>query len=227
MRNNTLAVVISSLLLGTAAAHAGEVADASAAEAQAQSQTDATLESSSGSTDVTSESAATQDADQATQSSGSTTSANPEVGEPASNVDEHATSGSYYPYSAGTVGDDPAAPHDTSVPMSSVGEGSAGTDRWDAADTDGDSYLSKDELNAVAPTLSANFGDMDVDGDEKITRDEFRTWQQSNQARMDADQSVPAAGETTTPVAPEAASQGEMSDDAATTSPAPEADVGQ
>ena len=233
MRKNTLAVVISSLLLGAAAAQAEPATDAAAPESQAQTvpatdPTTTSTESSTGSTEASGDAAATQDVDAATQDSGSVTSANPEVGTPRSNVDEHARSGDYYPNSAGTVGDDPAAPHDTAVPMSSVGEGSSGTDRWDAADTDRDTYLSKDELNAVAPTLSAKFGDIDVDGDEKLTRDEFRTWHQSNQAKMDADQGVePATTEPATSGTPESASQDDVSEDASTTSTAPETDTGE
>jgi hypothetical protein len=39
-----------------------------------------------------------------------------EVGSEQSNADEDSTSGSYYPYSAGTVGDDPAEPTSTALP---------------------------------------------------------------------------------------------------------------
>ena len=41
--------------------------------------------------------------------------ANTEVGDTASNVDKDSSSGEYYPYSAGTVGDDPAHPKSTAV----------------------------------------------------------------------------------------------------------------
>lgn len=58
-------------------------------------------------------------------------------------MDKDSSSGSYYPYSAGTVGDDPSEPTSTSAPADAGDSDSGPTDQWsDAADTDGDGYLS-------------------------------------------------------------------------------------
>ena len=48
-----------------------------------------------------------------------TVKSNAVVGTERSNVDEKSSSGSYYPNSAGTVGDDPAHPKSTAVPPDS------------------------------------------------------------------------------------------------------------
>lgn len=162
MRNRKLALVISSLLLGgVATAQAGPEASTSSAERQQQS---------------------------TSQSDTTPGKANPEVGAPRSNVDEKATSGSYYPYSAGTVGDDPEHPKSTSAEHDGKDTATPGaTSRWMEADEDGDSYLSKSELTRVNPTLAGSFDSIDVDQDGKLSRDELRNWHESNRASMDAD----------------------------------------
>jgi hypothetical protein len=128
-----------------------------------------------------------------------------EVGSPKSNVDKDSSSGSYYPYSAGTVGDDPAEPKSTSVPTDASDSDPGPTDQWsDEADSDGDGYLTLAELTKAAPALSASFEAMDVDGDGKLTRGEFRTWHESRKARASADNetSSPMADSTPRSTAP-------------------------
>lgn len=123
--------------------------------------------------------------------------ANTEVGDPKSNVDKDSSSGEYYPYSAGTVGDDPAHPKSTAVSTDGSNSNSGPTDQWgDTADADGDGYLSLEELTDTAPALAASFKDMDVDGDGKLTRGEFRSWHESHKARADSDDD---ASKRTTP----------------------------
>lgn len=170
MRNSTLAVVISSLLLGGAVtAQAGPETTTTPADQPAQ---------------VTSPSDTSPSATQG--------NANPEVGSPESNVDEKATSGAYYPYAAGTVGDDPAEPKSTTAEHDGKDNATpAATNRWTEADGDGDGYLSKAELAKVNPTLAASFDSIDVDKDAKLTRDELRVWHESHRASMDADQADP------------------------------------
>ena len=179
MIRTKLAVVISSVLLASVATQAQPAPADDAAATTAPTQNS-----------VPTESTPAQGADAATQG-------NESVGTPESNVDEHATSGSYYPFSAGTAGDDPAEPKETSAMPSgdgSAAEKAAGTtDQWQNADTDGDGSLSQDELTKVAPALADNFDDIDVDNDDKLTHGEFRTWHESQKARMDADQGAPAA----------------------------------
>lgn len=125
--------------------------------------------------------------------SDTTTGSNVSVGAARSNADKRSSSGTYHPYAAGTVGDDPAKPTSTSAPPDAKDgakdQDSGPTDQWtdDGADTDGDGYLSKAELTKVAPTLSASFGAMDVNNDQKLTRSEFRSWHESLKARMVAD----------------------------------------
>ena len=115
--------------------------------------------------------------------------ANSEVGSPESNVDEKSTSGSYYPYAAGTVGDDPEYPKSTAAAHDGKDTATPGaTSHWMEADADSDGYLSKDELTKVNPRLAGSFDSIDVDKDGKLTRDELRTWHESNRASMDADQ---------------------------------------
>jgi hypothetical protein len=77
---------------------------------------------------------------------------NTKVGAPTSNVDKKSSSGAYYPYSAGTVGDDPADPKSTAV----------------SADTD---------MDATGP--SDKWGKLDSDGDGKVTESECRAWYES------------------------------------------------
>lgn len=179
MFKTKLAVVISSVLLAAVTTQA---------QPAPVDQTEATLPTQSS---VPAETPASTDADAA--SSG----ANESVGSKESNVDEQSTSGSYYPYSSGTVGDDPSEPKATSAsakPGDAPSESATGgTDQWKNADTDGDGYLSQDELKKVAPTLADSFDDIDVDDDNKLTRGEFRTWHESQKARMDADQAATPA----------------------------------
>ena len=173
MRKHTLAVAISSVLLGAVAVQAEPTLDPSQnQQAQATSQSD-----TSGPTTTS----ASPDAVTATDTSST------EVGSENSNVDKDSSSGSYYPYSAGTVGDDPAEPTSTSVTTDTNDEASEPTDQWGSADADRDGYLSQAELTKVAPALSASFDAMDVDSDEQLTRGEFRTWHESRKSRMDSD----------------------------------------
>jgi hypothetical protein len=177
MIRTKLAVVISSVLLASVATQAQPAPADDAAATTAPTQNS-----------VPTESTPAQGADTATQG-------NESVGSSESNVDEHATSGGYYPFSAGTAGDDPAQPNDTAMPSGdgSAAEKAAGaTDQWQNADKDGDGFLSQDELTKVAPALADNFDDIDVDNDDKLSHGEFRTWHESQKARMDADQGAPA-----------------------------------
>lgn len=122
-----------------------------------------------------------------------------EVGDKASNVDEDSTSGSYYPYSAGTVGDDPAKPTSTSVSTDGSASDSGSTDQWgDDADSDGDGYLSLAELTKATPALAASFDAMDVDGDDKLTRGEFRAWHESHKARVNTNEEAPSSTDVNT-----------------------------
>jgi hypothetical protein len=194
-RKTTLAWVISSVLLGTVAAQANHHVEPS--RSPPVKVTSPPEESRP----------ATTPASDADTSAGTKRT---EVGSPKSNVDEDSSSGSYYPYSAGTVGDDPAEPTSTSVPADAGDDHSGPTDQWDdAADSDGDGYLSRAELDAAAPALSASFDAMDVNDDDKLTRAEFRTWHESRKARMDAE---PGARPT--------------ADDKAPNSPTPPGDTG-
>jgi hypothetical protein len=187
MQKVTLAVVISSLLAG--AAIAGQVDPMTNPPASQQAQSTSQTDTSRPGTTSTA-----PDADTATGTSsvgnGGSETVNPDVGTPRSNVDEQSSSGSYYPYSAGTAGDDPAYPKSTAVDPGDLAKNktSEPMDNWAEADYDGDGYLSQDELAKVAPTLSANFTEMDVDGDQKLNQDELRNWHESHKARMDADQ---------------------------------------
>lgn len=171
----TLAVVISSVLLGTAAVQADARVDPSPEErARAASQTDTAVP-------------AAQEADSSADTRAET--ARTAVGSEKSNVDKDSSSGSYYPYSAGTVGDDPAEPTSTAVPADAGDDAQGPTDQWgDGADSDGDGYLSLAELTKAAPALAPHFDDMDVDGDKQLTRGEFRSWHESRKARMNSDQ---------------------------------------
>lgn len=187
MRNNTLAVVISAVLLGgSVSAYAQEPSQA------AESQTPTTQ----------SQAPDTQSQAQAPGASSDATgqgSGQAPVGTPPSNTDEKATEGDYYPYSSGTVGDDPAKPHATTVPVQAGKEGDQSTATttgdWMTADTDGDEQLSKTEIEKAWPTLGARFDEIDVDGNKQASRDELRTWHESQKTRMDADQpaSAPAS----------------------------------
>jgi hypothetical protein len=123
-------------------------------------------------------------------------------------VDEQSSSGSYYPYSSGTAGDDPSKPTSTSASpdAKSDGDTSGATGDWmESADSDGDGYLSRSELTKFAPTRAASFEAMDVDRDGKLTRDELRNWNESHKARMDADQGATPStskSDTTNPTSP-------------------------
>jgi hypothetical protein len=182
MRTITLAVAISSLLLGAAAVAAEPHKDPSQHQpAQTTPQTDTSRP-------------ATTPASPETNAAAETSST--EVGSEKSNVDEDSSSGSYYPYSAGTVGDDPAEPKSTAVSPDSSDDPTGPTDQWGNIDADGDGYLSLSELTKAAPALSASFGAMDVDGDEKLTRGEFRTWHESHKTKRDADQDANTSSRT-------------------------------
>jgi hypothetical protein len=166
-RNTTLVVMMSSLLLGSVVARADRHMGPSPnppAETKAH-------------TDDNRPPAPDADAD----------TVRTEVGSAKSNVDKDSTSGSYYPYSAGTVGDDPAEPTSTAVTPDAGDKPPGPTDQWGDIDSDGDGYLSQEEMKKAAPALSASFEEMDVDGDDKLTRGEFRTWHESRKARENAD----------------------------------------
>jgi hypothetical protein len=166
-RNTTLVVMMSSLLLGSVVARADRHMDPSPnPPAETKAHTDDNRPPA-------------QDADADTVRT--------EVGSAKSNVDKDSTSGSYYPYSAGTVGDDPAEPTSTAVTPDAGDKPPGPTDQWGDIDSDGDGYLSQEEMKKAAPALSASFEEMDVDGDDKLTRGEFRTWHESRKARENAD----------------------------------------
>jgi hypothetical protein len=192
MRKTRLAVVISSILLGGAFATQAQPAEPTTPSQDTQSQ--------------------------ATPQAGSPTTgtAGTDVGSSKSNVDEKSSSGSYYPYSAGTAGDDPSKPKSTSVDADtgdkSDDDTNATRDRWMDADADGDGYLTQVELTKVNPGLAANFASIDNDKDDKLTRDELRVWHESKKASMDADQ--PAESTSATPATGDAAIEEKATDDA-------------
>jgi hypothetical protein len=188
MRKNALAAVIAAVLFGTVAAQAQEPAQ-----------------------DQTQDPQASQSQSQPTGSSGSSAGQAP-VGTPPSNNDQHATEGDYYPFSVGTVGDDPAKPGATTTPTPPGVEGEDGNpsvhDRWMNADTDGDEKLSRMELDAAWPTVAAHFDEIDVDGDKLASRDELRNWHESQKARMEADQPASGPAPSTAPPATVPEAQG-------------------
>ena len=49
-------------------------------------------------------------------------------------------------------------------------------ERWNAADKDGDGAISLAEATESLPRLAQNFGDYDVNGDGKISRDELHNF---------------------------------------------------
>jgi hypothetical protein len=166
-RNTTLVVMMSSLLLGSVVARADRhMGPSPSPPAETKAHTDDNRPPA-------------QDADADTVRT--------EVGSEKSNVDKDSTSGSYYPYSAGTVGDDPAEPTSTAVTPDAGDKPPGPTDQWGDIDSDGDGYLSQEEMKKAAPALSASFEEMDVDADDKLTRGEFRTWHESRKARENAD----------------------------------------
>jgi hypothetical protein len=177
MHKFTLSAVISAVLLGSSA-----VAIAQEPSQAAESQTPAT-----------------QAPNTSRDASGNSGGQAP-VGTTPSNVDEKSSSGSYYPYSSGTVGDDPAKPEATTVPVQAGQEGDRSsattTGDWMAADTNGDEQLSKAEVDKAWPTVGARFDDIDVDGDKQATRDELRSWHESQKTRMEADQPAAAPAST-------------------------------
>jgi hypothetical protein len=184
MRKNTLAVVISSLLLGAVATQAQPSTEPTTDSPQTQTQTNQPADMSRPDTTASPES-----------SPAPTTNQNDDVGSGQSNVDKPSSSGSYYPYSSGTAGDDPSQPKSTSPKPSSSTSSTQGTDKaltstdyWTEADSDRDGTLSQTELGKAAPTLSSSFGTMDANGDRKLTRDEFKTWHDAHKASMEADQ---------------------------------------
>jgi len=84
---------------------------------------------------------------------------NTKVGAPKSNVDEKSSSGSYYPNSAGTVGDDPAHPKSTAVSADTDIDATGASDKWGKLDSDGDGNVTESECRAwyeaEKPTESA------------------------------------------------------------------------
>jgi len=182
MHKHTLAAVISAVLLGGSAA----------ALAQEPSQTAAP--------ETTATPTQTPTSSTSTGESGASGGQAP-VGTAPSNVDEKSSSGSYYPYSSGTVGDDPAKPDATTVPVEAGKQGdhssATTTGDWMTADTNRDDQLTKAEIEKAWPTLGAHFDDIDVDGDKQASRDELRTWHESQKTRMEADQPAAAPASTT------------------------------
>ncbi|MCE3284740.1 MAG: hypothetical protein K0R70_996, partial [Steroidobacteraceae bacterium] len=93
-------------------------------------------------------------------------------------------------------------------PTSGPGEGdqttATTTEQWWAFDADGDESLSKPEFEKATPTLVSRFDEIDVDRDKKLSRDEIRTWHESQKARMDADQGAGTRSTAAEPAAPTA-----------------------
>jgi hypothetical protein len=179
-RMTPIAAVVASLLLGVVAVQADPHTEPSR-----NPHLQATPKTDTGPPPTTT---ASPDADTAADAG------NTEVGSRDSNVDKDSSSGSYYPYSAGTVGDDPSEPTSTSLPADAGDTAPGPTDQWgDAADSDGDGYLSLAELTKAAPALSASFDAMDVDKDDKLTRGEFRSWNESRKARVNTDEKATSA----------------------------------
>jgi hypothetical protein len=85
-----------------------------------------------------------------------TVKGNAVVGSERSNVDEKSSSGSYYPNSAGTVGDDPADPKTTAVPPDSKVDPAKPTDQAEKVDSDGDEKLTRSECKAWYESQQAN-----------------------------------------------------------------------
>ena len=85
-----------------------------------------------------------------------TAKSNAVVGTERSNVDEKSSSGSYYPNSAGTVGDDPAHPKSTAVPPDSNVDPAEPTDQPEKVDSDGDEKLTRSECKAWYESQQAN-----------------------------------------------------------------------
>ena len=100
-----------------------------------------------------------------------TAKSNAVVGTERSNVDEKSSSGSYYPNSAGTVGDDPAHPKSTAIPP----------------DT-------KSTPTPRNPRIKQE--NVDSDGDEKLTRSECKAWYESQQANEKAPSGSTPPGNT-------------------------------
>lgn len=73
---------------------------------------------------------------------------NTKVGSKKSNVDEKSSSGSYYPNSAGTVGDDPADPKSTAVSADTSVPANRTTDKWGKLDSDSDGKVTESECRA-------------------------------------------------------------------------------
>jgi hypothetical protein len=169
----TLAIALSAVLSGAVAVAAEPDMDPSKKQqAQAVSQADSSRPATN---------TASPEADVAADTS------NTAVGSEKSNVDKDSSSGSYYPNSAGTVGDTPADPKSTSVSSDVDDDPTGPTNQWGNIDSDGDGYVSLAELDRAAPALSESFSAMDVDGDEKLTHGEFRTWHESHKAKTDPD----------------------------------------
>ncbi|HWJ04638.1 MAG TPA: hypothetical protein VNS57_02465 [Steroidobacteraceae bacterium] len=182
MRKHALAVVISSVLLGAAAAHAEPGTDAWSEGQQAQSttQTDTSRPaptSTAPDADTATGTSATgsMDADQGTTGNSSSSTSS--------------SSSSYPPASSATPGNDTSATASAGAGEQRSDQALLSTEHWTQADANGDGYLSQTELTTAAPTLSASFSAMDANSDQKLTRDELQSWHQSQRgSSMDADQ---------------------------------------
>jgi len=188
MRTTNLAVVISSVLLGAAASAAEPTSGTAGLMAQSTAQTDTSRPATT---------SPAPDADTATGTSTTqdTSTAQEKVGSGQSNVDKKSSSGSYYPYAAGTSGDDASEPKSTSVSNETREDTSRNTsekdfgsaEQWTQADANRDGYVSKSELAKAAPELSSSFSAMDVNRDEKLTRQEVTAWHASHKGSMEGD----------------------------------------
>lgn len=182
MRKHALAVVISSVLLGAAAAHAEPGTDAWSEGQQAQSttQTDTSRPaptSTAPDADTATGTSATgsMDADQGTTGNSSSSTSS--------------SSSSYPPASSATPGNDTSATASAGAGEQRSDQALLSTEHWTQADANGDGYLSQTELTTAAPTLSASFSAMDANSDQKLTRDELQSWHQSQRgSSMDADE---------------------------------------
>ena len=185
MRTTNLAVLISSVLLGAAASAAEPTSSTAGLMAQSTAQTD------------TSRPATTSPAPDADTATGTSTT-NESVGSGHSNVDKKSSSGSYYPYAAGTSGDDASEPKSTSVSKDTDAETARNTsekdfgsgEQWSQADANRDGYVTKSELAKVSPKLSSSFSAMDVNRDEKLSRAEVTAWHESHKGSMESDKST-------------------------------------
>lgn len=185
MRKHTLAVVISSVLLGAAAAHAEPGTDAWSEGQQAQSTAQSTTQTDTSRPAPTS---TAPDADTATGTS-ATGSMDADQSTTGNSSSSTSSSSSYPPAATPTPGNDTSATAAAGAGEQRSDQALLSTEHWTQADANGDGYLSQTELTTAAPTLSASYSAMDANSDQKLTRDELQAWHQSQRgSSMDADQ---------------------------------------